>query len=267
MEKRLERDVDYEWAVSKAYHSNYEHFRENISKPEYVKKMKSFAIKHGFSLQQVVEAVKDNEVFARMFCKDPGKQSIHEKTAAKFIKDNKHVVNFQKLPGSGANSLFLHEGEIITKKQHDDLNLTSKSLDFAWEVKVGNETLKFYATHKYTNEGGGAQDHQFNEIIGFLNNANQVKKPNVFFLAICDGDYYQNQHKNKLENQSKLNYLKTTFSGKRTEAIAMVELDSLIDREIFKLKVQSPFLSELEKMGQEPASSSSESKKRSIKVR
>lgn len=238
MSKRLERDADYEWAITKARKKNLEDFRKNPSKPEYLKKMKTFALKNGFPLEEVISEAIKNDFLACMFCKDPQKQSIHEKTAAKFIQDNKHVLKFKKLPASGANALFLHDGKIITKKEHDKLRLTSKSLDFFWEIKSGEETIQFYATHKYTNEGGGAQDHQYNEVISFLNNANQVKQPNVFFLAICDGSYYKDPYK----NSTKLQYMKDNFSGKRTEAVSIQELDGLIDRELFKLKLQTPFL-------------------------
>lgn len=237
---RLERDADYEWPIRLAKENNLKDIRKNITRSDYMKKFKNYASKYGLPLNDIIQKVIEDDVVACFFTKDPQKQSIHEKTAAKFIKDNKHVVNFKKLPASGANSLFLHDGEIISKKEHDRLKLTSKSLDFYWEVKVDNEVLKFYATHKYTNEGGGAQDHQYNEIIGFLNNANEVKKPNVFFLAISDGEYYTNPYK----GTTKLQYLKDHFSGQRTEAIAIRELDALIDREIFKLRLKSPFLND-----------------------
>lgn len=261
---RLERDADYLWSIEKAQKHNLEIFRKNPTSPDIMKKVKSFSYKSGLPVDYIIDQAMTNDIVAHMFCKDAQKQSIHEKTAAAFIKDNKHVVNFQKLPASGANSLFLHDGEIITKKEHDKLKLTSKSLDFYWEIKAGNEILKFYATHKYTNEGGGAQDHQYNEIIGFLNNANQVKKPNVFFLAISDGDYYTNPYK----NTTKLQYLKDNFSGKRTEAIAIKELDGLIDREIFKLKLQSPYLSNLEEMSNDKQDSEGVStRKRSSKIK
>lgn len=257
---RLERDADYEWPIRLAKENNLKDIRKNITRSDYMKKFKNYASKHGLPLNDIIQKVIEDDVVACFFTKDPQKQSIHEKTAAKFIKDNKHVVNFKKLPASGANSLFLHDGEIISKKEHDRLKLTSKSLDFYWEVKVDNEVLKFYATHKYTNEGGGAQDHQYNEIIGFLNNANEVKKPNVFFLAISDGEYYTNPYK----GTTKLQYLKDHFSGQRTEAIAIKELDALIDREIFKLRLKSPFLNDNNESITDKAEKTS---KRSMKVK
>lgn len=257
---RLERDADYEWPIRLAKENNLKDIRKNITRSDYMKKFKNYASKYGLPLNDIIQKVIEDDVVACFFTKDPQKQSIHEKTAAKFIKDNKHVVNFKKLPASGANSLFLHNGEIISKKEHDRLKLTSKSLDFYWEVKVDNEVLKFYATHKYTNEGGGAQDHQYNEIIGFLNNANEVKKPNVFFLAISDGEYYTNPYK----GTTKLQYLKDHFSGQRTEAIAIRELDALIDREIFKLRLKSPFLNDNNESITDKAEKTS---KRSMKVK
>ena len=203
---RLERDADYEWAITLAKRKNLEDLRKNITRSDYMKKFKNFAYNQGYTIKEVIEKV--------------------------------------------ANS----------KREHDRLKLTSKSLDFYWEVKVDNEVLKFYATHKYTNEGGGAQDHQYNEIISFLNNANQVKKSNISFLAISDGNYYTNPYK----GTTKLEYLKEHFSGQRTEAIAIKELDGLIDREIFKLRLKSPFLNDVNESATETTETRS---KRKIKVK
>ena len=104
---RLERDADYEWAITLAKRKNLEDLRKNITRSDYMKKFKNFAYNQGYTIKEVIEKVANDEMFAKTFLKDPQKQSIHEKTAANFIKDNKHVINFKKLPASGANALFL----------------------------------------------------------------------------------------------------------------------------------------------------------------
>jgi sRNA-binding carbon storage regulator CsrA len=117
--------------------------------------MQNFAKKTFLDLSVVMLKVKEDSVFARMFVKNPMRQSIHEEEAAKFIQENKEVVKFEKLPASGQNSLFLHNGNIISKKERDELKLSLKSVDFYWEVKTKTgKPLIFYASHKYTNEEG-----------------------------------------------------------------------------------------------------------------
>lgn len=232
------RDPDYEWAISKAYKENIEHLRKNLHKPEYLKKMESWSRKSRDPLREIIEKIKTDEMYAKHFIKDPFKQSIHEKTAAKFIADNPHVKNFKKLPASGANSIFLHDSKIISKKEHDDLRLTSKSIDFYWEVKVNSTTMKFYASHKYTNEGGGTQDHQFHELQRFMESSSEVREEHTYFLALCDGDFYQTPYK-KETGGTRLDYLKQ-FSKGRNVAISLNELDKFIAKQKMMLEMLAP---------------------------
>lgn len=232
------RSPDYEWAVSKAYKENIEDLRKNIHRADYLKKIESFSKKFNYSMKDVIEKIKEDEMYAVHFVKDPLKQSIHEKTAANFISNNNDVQNFVKLPGSGANSLFLHDSKIISKKEHDDLKLTSKSIDFYWEVKVNSTVMKFYASHKYTNEGGGNQDHQFHELQRFMESSSEVKQEHTYFLALCDGDFYQEPFR-KGVNGSRLDYLKD-FSKGRNVAISLNELDRFIAKQKLMLQMLSP---------------------------
>ena len=59
-------------------------------------------------------------------------------------------------------------------------------MNFYWEC--GEK--KFYAFHKYTREGGGAQDNQYSDIKKFIENANASADTNTFFIAIADGEYF-----------------------------------------------------------------------------
>lgn len=231
-ENKEKREVDYEWAERQAYFKNLKAFLKNPFDNESLKRMQSYSKKHFIPIDKVMSKVKEDEIFARNFVKDPVRQSIHENEAAKFIKRNEHIKKFKKLPVSGANSLFLHEGKIITKKEKDLLNLPLKSVDFYWEiVDKSGETFHFYASHKYTNEEGGAQDHQYTEQRKFLENANNSKMGNnVFFIALCEGNYYRKP--NKKENKSRIDLMNENDISKQSIAIPLCDLDDYIENKI-----------------------------------
>lgn len=235
-ESKDKREVDYEWAERQAYFKNLKSFLSNPFDNESLKRMQSYSKKHFIPLDKVMNKVREDEIFARNFVKDPIRQSIHENEAAKFIKKNPNIKKFKKLPISGANSLFLHEGSIISKKEKDFLNLSLKSIDFYWEINDSSgQTFKFYASHKYTNEEGGAQDHQYTEQRKFLENANNSKMgDNVFFVALCEGNYYRKP--NKKENKSRIDLMNENDITKQSIVIPLCDLDEYIDKKILATK-------------------------------
>lgn len=225
----IKREADYEWAEKKAYFKNLELFLKNPFDNDSLKKMQSYSKKHFIPLEAIITKVKEDEIFARNFVKDPIRQSVHENEAARFITQNKQVLNFKKLPMSGANSIFLHEGRIITKKEKDEFNLRGiKSIDFYWEIESKEgKMLKFYSSHKYTNEEGGGQDHQYTEQIKFLESASNSNMGNdVYFVAICDGDYYNTP--NKKDHKTRLEIMKELDISNQSIALTLSEFDDYI---------------------------------------
>lgn len=233
------REVDYEWAERKAYEKNLAEFMENPFNPDAIKRMQNYAKKSLLNLNDVILKVKEDDMFARFFVKDPIKQSIHENEAARFIMGNDKIINFEKLPASGKNSLFLHKGKIISKFERDSLNLSLKSLDFYWEVEVKNgENLKFYASHKYTNEEGGAQDHQFIEQRKFLNNAkDSLMGENVFFLALCEGDFYRKL--NKKDSLHRVDFMNIHDVSQQSASLFLSDLDEYIDKKELEFNIKN----------------------------
>lgn len=214
------RIIDYVASFQRAYDENVLHLRANIDQPEYMIKMTNWSIRTGRPLEEIINKVKIDDLYADFFVKDPSKQSMHEKTAQEFISQSPYVNNFRKLPGNGKNSLFIHDGKIISKEEHSQLGATSKSLDFCWET--GNTT--FYATHKYTNDTGGSQDHQFNEVINFVRNASLFKDNNIYFLAVCDGRYYDVLN---YKGATRLSYLKSLSAG-NCQALQCNDIDAFL---------------------------------------
>ena len=103
-----------------------------------------------FTYEDIIEQIKSNDIVASMFCKDPSKQNISEKMV-------ENILGIPKLPVSGANSIrFTPDGKLTGVKSIG----VSKSADFLFNG--------IYFTQKYTTEGGGAQDNQYNDVVDFL---------------------------------------------------------------------------------------------------
>lgn len=124
-----------------------------------------------------------------LFAKDPIKQSLHQNTAIKFIKNLENVIESKTLimPTGGKNAFYLISGQLIEGK-----NLTTdkkpKSIDFLITLK---NDKKIYCTHKYTKENGGSQDNQLNDVLNFMENSRTLSSKYIYCLAILDGEYYR----------------------------------------------------------------------------
>ena len=146
------------------------------------------------------------------------KQKIHENIAGGFIKSLSCVKNFKQL---GHNELALFHGAVMPKKELKKLggHSTAKTIDFSWTTNG----KQIYASHKYTKEGGGAQDNQYADIKVFVDEANHSDLPNTIFLAIVDGDYYKK--KDASAGMIKLEYLKKISNQKSVFAMPISELE------------------------------------------
>lgn len=149
--------------------ANIAQVRQEIDKPWVREKIANHvaAFDGIMSAEEVREAILTSTVVASKFCKDPGKQNISEKLAAE-------VLGLSKLPASGRNSIrFNDAGDIVSTATGN-----TKSADFNWNGH--------YATQKYTDGEGGAQDNQRNDVIDFLKRGSIKHK----VAAIVDGAYW-----------------------------------------------------------------------------
>lgn len=149
--------------------NNIKELREQIDEDWVKEKIKNHveAFNGIISYEEVREGILNNIVIASKFCKDPSKQNISEKAAIELLK-------VKKLPQSGMKSIrFNDNGDIV----HTATGNT-KSADFM----LG----EYYATQKYTNEAGGAQDNQRNDVIDFLKRGSIKNK----VAAVVDGKYW-----------------------------------------------------------------------------
>ena len=136
-----------------------------------------------------------NGPLAAVLAREARRQNVHEKAAADHIEQIVDVEQFRKLPSTGPNACYVNgDGQIVTRRQLAGARPPSKSIDFQWRTG----TVTCYAAQKYTKEGGGNQDNQFNEIQSLLRNFLQRINNNVALFVLVDGPYYDENRLNRL---------------------------------------------------------------------
>lgn len=167
------------------------------------------------------ELLNDNDMFLLTFAKDPGKQTFHQRHAAKWLQVIPFVENFQELPSGGKGAYYILKGSIIKggiKKLKTD-EIIPKSIDFGWEYRFKEKKLQFYATHKHTKISGGSQDNQYRDVQEFHMQAKECNDKNCCLLSITDGAYYLLNDTSVSENISKIEYLNSNLlKGERNFA-------------------------------------------------
>jgi hypothetical protein len=180
-------------------------------------RIQNYAKAHDYSDDQIInECTKSALLQRELFYKDPRRQSIHQKTAVKYMKDwirTSHMENFSLLKSSGPTSKHLSGGRVILQDDLSGSKKTNKSIDFEWTYAgTLKKPIVFYATHKYTEQDGGSQDNQKNDLVQFVQGTAQssdTKNEYVFFFAIADGPYYQKSSSEPGRQSSRLEELKS----------------------------------------------------------
>jgi hypothetical protein len=172
--------IDYQLEYRKQLQRNISLVRNEINNTDFVIKITNHADKFGREYDEVKSKIMDDDMYAEWFAKDPAKQNIYEKLAASYISKVENVEDFINLPSN--TKMFVINGQITSDRLND-----VKSIDF--KFKVGYNII--YASHKYIKATyGGAQDNQYNDIRNFLRNCNKVSSGNNYYIAICDGPYF-----------------------------------------------------------------------------
>lgn len=199
--------IDYQLEYRKKLQENISLVREEINNPDFVLKITNHAEKFDRDYDEVKSKIMKDDMYAELFAKDPAKQNIYEKLAASYI--SQIVEDFKNLPNS--TKMFIVEGKVTSKRLND-----VKSIDFYF--KVGDNNI--YASHKYIKATyGGAQDNQYNDIRNFLRNCNKIESGNDYFIAICDGPYFDN----------KIEILNKDFGSKNVIAMTIDDIENFIN--------------------------------------
>jgi len=99
----------------------------------------------------------------------------------------------------------------------------AKTIDFEWFYKGKH----FFASHKYTKGQGGGQGNQYKDIQIFIKQAIPSTLKNTFFMAICDGNFYDK--KDTITNTSRIERLKNMVNNKNVFAMKLSELKNWLE--------------------------------------
>ena len=225
--------IDYDSIYKEALIANSKEVRGLVlsNDPGMEYKTSNYSEKYNIPKKFLIHRILKDPIFANQFAKDPAKQSIHQRTAGNYIKSLNCVESFIQLPAGGPNARYICSDGIIRigKKLKND---TVKSIDFYWRY----DEKEYYAAHKYTKDEGGAQDNQYKDLIDFLSNAAKSNYPNIYFLAIGDGPFYQRSTREEdVYYSTRINFMNQIYSNDHARAITTDELEEyLVDNSSFK---------------------------------
>lgn len=214
----MKRGPDYEMAIKNSWDENVEEARSDPQsrKPSVDK----FAARMGIYPEIAWHWFCCDDMAAWQFAKNPGKQTLHQKTAAAWIAKLPGVRGFRTLPQNGAAALYVKDGQVLDGKSLANAN-NPKSVDFQWEVGVAKNpalpeerlTITVYASHKYTLDDGGSQDNQFADLKKFAEEAGGLRKERgLRLLALADGPFYQRTRASSTSG-CRMEELKEAFRG------------------------------------------------------
>lgn len=200
--------IDYQKEYKKQLQSNILMVRDEIDNEDFVLKITNHAEKFDREYSEVRSKILTDDMYAEIFAKDPAKQNIYEKLAAQYISKLEKVSDFRNLPNSA--KVFVVGGSITSERLND-----VKSIDFVF--KIGDKNI--YASHKYIKAtNGGAQDNQYNDIRNFLRNCDKIQSGYNYFIAICDGPYFD----------TKIKILNDDFGSENVKAMNIDSLEDFI---------------------------------------
>lgn len=170
-------------AVKRYYRKqNLDILREEINKPWVLEKISTHLERNphlNYTVEQVQQEILTNDILASCFIKEPGRQNVSEKFIGDYLSNILFLEDFKILGSS--SKVFIIDGQITNQRI-----VGHKSVDFTW--RCGE--LTFYATQKYTQSKGGAQDNQFHDVVDFIRQADKLSDKKTYVFAIVDGDYY-----------------------------------------------------------------------------
>jgi hypothetical protein len=212
-------ELNYEEEYKKQIKINLLKVLDELKTSQMQIKIHNFADKFGYSHNEIEEKIVNDEIFRCVFSKDPSKQNLYQTLAATFIESLPMVENFEILASGGKNAIYIENGKLFAGADLIHQAKEAKSIDFYWEVGK----TKFYASHKYTKDSGGAQDNQYLDMQSFLKNTRDCNIKNTIFLAICDGRYYK-QKDSKTGDETKIKRLQRLTDNKTSFVLTINEL-------------------------------------------
>jgi hypothetical protein len=214
--------LDYEKNIKQKWKANAKEVPALVKKNDIdtLRQIKTYSERFDEPQKKIKNKILADTMFANCFAKDPVRQTTHEKIACDYLSRHTNVLQkFCKLSQFGKDAVYLTDNGIFQEFEKTGKKI-GKALDFYWE----NNGKMFYASHKYTKDSGGAQDHQFNEQAGLLRKFKENTNTNEYLFVICDGKYY---------TENKINFLKD-LTSKRSFVVSIDKVISVVEKIIRK---------------------------------
>lgn len=193
---------DYKNMEQQGWRKNAQSVVGALRKPNIRKKIATYAWRFGCNEEEIQEKIQNDKMFAAHFATDPKRQQLHEKVAAAWLLEIPEIKEFEILPSSKKKGLYVTNDGII---QEGKGKAPGKSLDFRWITK--GKTC--FASHKYTDQKGGSQDQQFEEMEYLLKRFRDCEEKNYVLIVIVDGAYYTDEKMQKLRRLTRNDELRS----------------------------------------------------------
>lgn len=155
-----------------------------------------------------------------------GAQIEYMKTYFSKILNNSYASGdqIQKLSNSGKGALYISKGNITSIRPSG----TVKSIDFKIQYNFREKCCMFYGTLKFTENSGGHQDNQFNDVQETNREFVKIEDPNIYTLSVLDGKYYTSG------NEKKINQINRYYQTERNKAMKCDKVGEYLIESIIK---------------------------------
>ena len=186
---------DFEGAYKRALAENHRKFDPRSS----MKRIRSFAERAGVPVTDIVLRAEKDPIFRWAIVKDPKRQNVYEKEAARWLKALPSVTAFQS-----------HRAAAAAAPGPAGLgsDILARNVDFSWRTG----SYRVYAAHTYTHDSGGMQGRQYDALHSFIGEANKSTDPDRIFIAIADGPFYGT--KGGRGNPTRIDALRASANGR-----------------------------------------------------
>lgn len=173
---------DFEGAYRRALVENHRKFDSQSS----MDRIQSFADRAGVPAHEIELKAETDPVFRWAIVKDPKRQNVYEKEAARWFKTLPSVSSFRSRRAAKQAMRRGAATAAVPGLTVQGSAVLARNVDFSW--RTGSCTV--HAAHTYTHDSGGMQGRQYDALRSFIDEANKSTDPKRIFIAIADGRFY-----------------------------------------------------------------------------
>ncbi len=209
---------DFEGAYKRALAENHRKFDPRSS----VERIRSFAERAGVPASAIALKAETDPIFRWAIVKDPKRQNVYEKEAARWLKALPSVTTFQTHRAAKQAPSRAAAAAAVPGLTGPGSKVLARNVDFSWRTG----SYRVYAAHTYTHDSGGTQGRQYDALYSFIGEANKSTYSGRIFIAIADGPFYGT--KGGRSNQTKIDALRahanrrTAFAGRSADVPAIL---------------------------------------------